>query len=506
MPEMKIAVRVDSSLQIGTGHFMRCLTLADALKQRGAQIRFVSRHLPEHMRGMLAAKGYEFALLNGASNDAAFDELAHARWLGVSQEQDASDSIQALTDGTWDWLIVDHYALDFRWESVLRQSSKKILVIDDIADRQHDCDVLLDQNLYADMETRYTGKISAHCQLLLGPRYALLRDEFRILREQVKPRNGIVKRLLVFFGGVDADNYTGLAIKALAELEVKGLHVDVVIGVQHPHRTEIEVACAEHEYICHVQTNRMGELMAAADLAIGAGGSATWERCCLGLPALSICVANNQRKQIDDAAAEGLLYAPSGDGNLISVLKKHTAVLLENPLLLKLISNTAMKAVDGRGAIRVAGVLGMSEIEIRRATDLDSQKLFEWRNHPAIRSVSRNSEPIKWEVHQSWFAAVLANKDRVLLIGYIKNRPVGVVRFDKEGDVAEVSIYLLPEGNFAGQGRGLLVSAERWLTRNRPDIKHIRAGVLCDNLLSQQLFLGANYRPDIFFYLKELQG
>lgn len=388
----------------------------------------------------------------------------------------------------------------------MRVSARQIMVIDDIADRQHDCDVLLDQNYYVDMDTRYTGKVATSCQLLLGPRYALLRDEFRKLREQVKPRTGEVKRILVFFGGVDAGNYTGLAIQALTELGGKGINVDVVIGAQHPHRAQVETACVENGFICHVQTDRMAELMAAADLAIGAGGSSTWERCCLGLPALSICVANNQRKQIDDAAVEGLLYAPSGDGNLSSMLKIHTAALLESPPLLKLISNTAMKTVDGRGAIRVARVLGMSEIEIRRATDLDSQKLFEWRNHPAIRSVSRNSEPIKWEIHQSWFAAVLANKDRVLLIGYIKNQPVGVVRFDKEVDVAEVSIYLLPEGGFAGQGRGLLLSAERWLTLNHPEIKHIRAGVLCNNLPSQQLFLGANYRSDIFFYLKELEG
>lgn len=198
---MKIAVRVDASFQIGTGHFMRCLTLADALKQRGAQIRFVSRRLPEHLRVMLAAKGHELALLDGALNDAASDELAHARWLGVSQEQDASNTAQTLKDQPWDWLVVDHYALDARWESAMRVSSRQIMVIDDIADRQHDCDVLLDQNFYADMDTRYTGKVATSCQLLLGPRYALLRDEFRELHEQVKPRNGIVKRVLVFLGG-----------------------------------------------------------------------------------------------------------------------------------------------------------------------------------------------------------------------------------------------------------------------------------------------------------------
>ncbi len=254
---MRIAIRVDASSQIGTGHFMRCLTLADALKQSGVQIRFVCRHMPEHLRDMLNTKGHEFAPLNGIPSEEAVDDTSHAHWLGVSQAQDATDTGYALSDQTWDWLVVDHYALDARWETVLRNTAKKILVIDDIADRQHDCDVLLDQNFYADMDTRYTGKVPAHCQLLLGPRYALLREEFRRLHEQVKPRNGPVKRVLVFFGGVDADNYTGRAIEALTEIGIEELHVDVVIGAQHPNREQIKAICVQHGFMCHIQTNKM---------------------------------------------------------------------------------------------------------------------------------------------------------------------------------------------------------------------------------------------------------
>jgi len=156
---LKIAVRVDASVQIGTGHFMRCLTLADGLRERGAKIRFVSRHLPEHLRSMLAEKGHEFVPLDSAKNDMPLDELEHAHWLGVSQPQDAADSIQALSEEAWDWLIVDHYALDMHWESAMRRTAKQIMVIDDIADRRHDCDVLLDQNFYSDMQKRYTGKV-----------------------------------------------------------------------------------------------------------------------------------------------------------------------------------------------------------------------------------------------------------------------------------------------------------------------------------------------------------
>lgn len=502
MSAYMIAFRVDASFQIGTGHFMRCLTLADGLKQHGARIRFISRHLPEHLRGMLTEKGYEFSLLDGYQNSVGLDGLVHACWLGVSQIQDAADSIQALSDANWDWLIVDHYALDSCWESMLRQTGKKILVIDDIADRQHDCDILLDQNLYVDMETRYIGKVPAHCQLLLGPRYALLRDEFRQLHDQIKPRSGPVKRVLVFFGGIDAANYTGNTIELLSKMDVPDLHVDVVIGTQHPVRERIEADCARLRFVFHVQTNRIAELMATADLAIGAGGSAIWERCCLGLPTLTICGADNQHKQISDAASECLLYAPEFEGEFIPAIGRHVIALMENGYLRQAISRNGMRTVGGRGAVRVIGNLGCSSIEMRVARQDDSDKLLEWRNHPTIRAASRNPDVISREDHQKWIASVLASSDRLLLIGQCEGLPVGVVRFDIQGDEAEVSIYLVPDIKQHGQGRELLQSAEYWFSANRPKVNKISAYVLGDNERSQRLFLGAGYQIGSTSYSK----
>lgn len=483
---------------------MRCLTLADELKQRGAQIRFVSRHLPERLRRMLAVKGHEFALLDSAKNDVPMDELAHAHWLGVSQVQDATDTVKALSDGSWDWLIVDHYALDYRWESLLRQSAKKILAIDDIADRQHDCDILLDQNLYADMETRYNGRVSAHCQLLLGPRYALLRDEFRKLHEQVKPRTGLVKRVLVFFGGVDADNFTGRTIEALSEIGFAGLHVDVVIGAEHPCREQIKTACVQHGFTCHIQTDKMAELMVAADLGIGAGGIATWERCCLGLPTLVFCAADNQQKQAADAAQEGLLYFPEIQDDLKPTIQRHARALIENGYLRHFISLNSMQAVDGRGVLRVVASMAFAGVEIRLATSDDSEKLFNWRNHPSIREVSRNTNAIAWQDHQKWFASVLSNSKKWLLIGEKAGAPIGVVRFDAKSDEAEVSIYLTPEKASSGLGLDLLHSAERWLEAKHPETRIIRAQVLGENDRSMKFFIKAGYKMESANYSKRL--
>lgn len=482
---------------------MRCLTLASELKEQGEQIRFISRNLPAHLIGMLEERSIEYLHLRTDDIAEPGHELAHAKWLGTSQAQDAQATTAVLADHLWDWIVVDHYALDMRWESSVRACAKQLMVIDDLADRQHDCDVLLDQNLYADMQARYSGKVSAQCQLLLGPRYALLTENFRRLREQLKPRAGAVERILVFFGGVDADNYTSLAIEAMAELN-STRHVDVVIGLQHPFRAQIVHSCAERGYGCYVQTPRMAELMAEADLAIGAGGTSMWERCCLGLPALSLCVAENQRRQIADAAEMGLLYAPTRGQNVVDTIVRHTTLLLENPALLKMISTTAMNAVDGRGAKRIVNSMTLGAIDIRRVNAHDSLQIFEWRNHPSIRAVSRDSALIAWKDHKTWFDAAIKDKDRELLIGVCESQPMGVVRFDRVGDDAEVSIYLVPDDRFIGQGRNLLLSAERWLKTNRPDIKCLLAIVLGENAASNGLFLGSNYKKLSTSYKKVL--
>lgn len=503
---MKIAFRVDASGQIGTGHFMRCLTLADALHERGAQIHFVSRYLPEYLHVMLAAKGYEFTLLKSTPKEIISEDLFHAHWLGTSQHADAQDTTQALSGQFWDWLVVDHYALDVRWESELRQTAKNILVIDDLADRVHDCDVLLDQNYYADMVNRYTNKVPAHCRLLLGPRYALLREEFRRMREQVKPRSGPVKRILVFFGGVDADNYTGRAIEALVDIGSPGLCVDVVIGAQHPFREQLEHTCARHGFNCHVQTTRMAELMAAADLAVGAGGATSWERCCLGLPTLTLCVADNQQMLIEDSSRVGLLYTPVLEYDVISGLQRHIQALIENPALRALISRNGLETVDGRGALRVVHKIGCNSVKIRLAREEDSKDIMTWRNHPSIRAVSSNKDPISLESHKQWLHGVLCDENRVLLIGYRdEQHPIGVVRFDMGGDCAKVSIYLVPGLNGQGLGCELLESAEQWLRSNFPDIQSVKADVMGDNTPSHRLFKTAGYIKKSTRYCKKVR-
>ena len=343
---MRIAIRVDASTKIGTGHFMRCLTLADVLKQRGARIRFVSRHMPEHLRDMLAAGGHEFILLKSSPGEVIPDSLAHAHWLGTSQHADAQDTVQALSDQTWDWLVVDHYSLDGRWESELRQTAKSILVIDDLADRVHDCDVLVDQNFYKDTDTRYTGLLPHHARQLLGPRFALLRPEFREARESLRERDGPVRRILIFFGGLDTTNETIKAIKSVLALSRPDIEVDVVVGRSNSRLNQISRLCATaHNFHFHCQVANMAELMASADLAIGGGGATTWERCYLGLPTIVLVTADNQRRMSHDLAETGTIVN-LGDADSVSV-----EILLD--VLSKLIANRERRMELSRRSFRM---------------------------------------------------------------------------------------------------------------------------------------------------------
>jgi UDP-2,4-diacetamido-2,4,6-trideoxy-beta-L-altropyranose hydrolase len=354
MAMRNIVFRVDASSQIGTGHFMRCLTLADVFKQRGALIRFVSRHLPEHLRGMLRERGYEFIWLNSESVDEEIDELTHSCWLGVSQQFDAKNTIHALSDRAWDWIIVDHYALDARWENALRGSTSHIFVIDDLADRVHDCDILLDDNLFPDIETRYINKVPTYCRLLLGPSYVPLRDEFLQLREKAKLRTGTVNRVLVSFGGIDADNYTSWAIEALINSWVRDLAIDVVLGAQNSNRKQIQNDCDRYSLNCYVQTNQMANLMSDADLAIGAAGYTSYEFAAMKLPAILIPVSDIQTIFAKEMENKGV--ACVAKVNKSATTEEVTAAFLEvidSVTLRSSMSRACVEVIDGKGMVRI---------------------------------------------------------------------------------------------------------------------------------------------------------
>lgn len=355
---IRVAFRVDASVQMGTGHFMRCLTLADALKKNGVRIRFVSRCLPVYLRDMVAAKGMEFTALKSEVPVTQVGDLAHSHWLGTSQVQDGQDTVEVLADQTWDWLVVDHYALDVRWEQLLRKTAKKIMVIDDLADRRHDSDLLLDQNLVTDFESRYDKLSPDTCKRLLGSRYALLREEFsahRYLALARRDKMEKVERLLVSLGGTDPDNVTVTVLEGIEQAGFDG-HIDVVVGSDAPYLDAVKTQAARMTSAVklHVATQNMAELMTRADLAVGAGGITSWERCAMGLPSIIIITAKNQKPIVAELVRIGVARCL---GTTIEVdshrLATELCYLVKQVEVLRAMSRLASFVCEGNGVGRV---------------------------------------------------------------------------------------------------------------------------------------------------------
>lgn len=490
---MKIVIRADASIAIGTGHIMRCLTLADELRSRGAEVHFICREHPGNLCELVEEHGYLLWRLVPPPTEylSSKDGPYHT----VPWQQDADETTTAMSDGGVDWLIVDHYALDRRWEECLRTHVSKIMVIDDLADRPHDCDLLLDQNLYADMEGRYNGLVPESCQKLLGPRYALLRPEFVEACKQLRQRDGQVHRILVFFGGVDSSNETTKTLHALNTLHLQGVAVDVVVGGGNPHKDEVRLLCEANGFSYHCQVSNIAELMASADLAIGGGGTATWERCAVGLPALIMVLADNQRELVQYGAQSGLCLS-LGDASGVSADEIGTAVsfAMRFPATMRHLTEQCMATVDARGCSRVSSLLLPPQITIRRAGVDDCDAIYEWRNAEETRRYIFNSQAIPLEAHRAWFYTTLASLNRVLLIGEVNGRSVGVLRYDISEKETRISVYLVPGGQERGTGSQLIRCGSMWLRENRPDVKIITAEIFPENIASLRAFEAAGYK------------
>ncbi|MDA8141181.1 MAG: UDP-2,4-diacetamido-2,4,6-trideoxy-beta-L-altropyranose hydrolase [Desulfobacteraceae bacterium] len=359
---MHVVFRTDASLAIGTGHVMRCLALAEALQRMDVRASFICRAHEGHLIELIQARGIQvFSLPESKKNQSFESRLAHAEWLGCSWEEDKAETIRVLDNlrPTPDWLIIDHYAIDAQWEQCLRLYVHGIMAIDDLADRSHHCDILLDQNLYFNADARYAGLIPSSCLLLLGPRYALLRPEFKEARKNLRERNGSVKRILIFFGGVDQHNMSGMALEAIQSLNRQDIAVDLVVGRSNPHAEVLQSRCAQIPNThFHLQVDNMAQLMATADLAIGAGGVASWERCCLGLPAIIISIARNQIAIAENVgrADLGIYLGPSEIVSKDDLVRSLTT-LIGNAAIVKEISSNAMVYADGLGVSRVCEAL-----------------------------------------------------------------------------------------------------------------------------------------------------
>ena len=469
---MKILFRADASASIGSGHVMRCLVLADQLKQRG------------HATGFLTS----------AADPAWLEYISQTRGHpvhAVASAENANETLALLHAEFTHWLVVDHYGLDRTWEQACAAQVGKILAIDDLANRPHACDVLLDYN-ESHQAGHYQHLVPRDCEFLLGCRHALIKPDFA---RQPARQTWSLRNILVNFGSYDHRRQTGKVIRASQRADLGTCRLLILSGRDENLRAEIAPLLKPGVIECQGFTDNMAQLLAQTDLAIGAGGTSVYEKCAMGVPTIAITTADNQ---LEGARALHALGALHWLGEAASVDENDLlACLLEfknNPPRLQALSDQARRLCDGQGSERVCAFMEQSLL-LRPATAVDCDWLHAWRNHEQNRRHSNDTTSIDIHTHRQWFADSLRNPHRHLLIGLLGGVDVAVVRLDKDGARARISIYLKPGLTGQGLGSRTLLETSRWCRKTLPQTTCIEAEIQPANHASLRSFAKAGYKP-----------
>ena len=327
----------------------------------------------------------------------------------------------------------------------------------------------------------------------------------------VVPRTEL-RRLLVFFGGVDPDNLTGRVLEALLDPALANLAVDVVLGLQSPHRQAVEELVARRPCTTlHGALPSLAGLILRADLAIGAGGVTTWERACLGLPSLVVAIAANQVPFLEALAQAGYLQ-------LLGCIDNASTEQIRSALLKKLAedpaSETSTALTDGYGTSRVAlAMLGIkgSRISLRPAVSADEALLLRWANDPQVRANSFSPEPILPVDHHHWFQQALKNPNRLLFIattadghpigGYLIESAVPRLMSVRRWWICRSTVVLVAMVSLELEQLGLLEMNQRWGSAT-----NAVAEVLSSNTAGNACFARAGFSMELEFELDSSLG
>lgn len=354
----KVFFRVDASHEIGSGHVMRCLALANFLKKKNLECSFICRELPGNLIDYIKREGFLVFALGGPSGSLAKnqDYPSHSRWLGVNWQRDAQETNDILKKNKVNWLIIDHYAIEAAWELVVKQSCDHIMVIDDLADRYHVCDVLLDQNL-GRSALDYAKFVTKDSLFLIGPEYALLRDEFQLVRalDSAKPKRSAIKKIMISMGGVDQENITNKILDELIKIgSNQKFQLIVILGSKSPHIQMVKEKILECPFLVEliIDCREMAKKISEVDLVIGGAGSSSWERCSLGVPSIAIILAENQ--QLIARALSAINAAVALNiSEISSKLSEIIMRLISDPKSVEIMSGIAYSVTDGLGLQRV---------------------------------------------------------------------------------------------------------------------------------------------------------
>lgn len=366
---MRILIRADTSDGVGIGHLVRCLALARKLREHGARVALACAPTSLVVSRMISEAGCDVIDVTPRAGPAR-RRVTEEVLATSDQYSDAAATRDAAPDDLFDWIVVDHYGLDVHWERALRSHTKHILVVDDITNRRHDCDLLLDQNPGIDREARHRTLSDSSLRCLIGPQYALLRSGFSAARARSGPRNGPVGRILVMYGGTDPTDETTKAVMALRQLPGLNARIDVVAGSANPRSDTVRGACSADSRIeFHHDATNVPELMTEADIALGACGTSAWERCCVFLPTIAVVAAENQREIAAGLAGAGAAEISGWHADVTTeCLARAVDRLARSPERVRAMSIHAGEQTDGGGTDRVR--------KIMEVIDADSRPLY----------------------------------------------------------------------------------------------------------------------------------
>ena len=485
---MRVVFRVGASGEIGFGHLSRCINLAEVLRSRGNRVSFICRD--DESKSFRALEDRLFATVLLPS--LAAGEVCN-------QQQDADQTIESLKGMRPDWLVVDNYGLDKQWEQVIRPHVAKIAVIEDLPNRQHDCDLLLDQNYSDRSNETFRGQVPNACELLLGPRFALISEEFQRIREiKTKPVNEL-KRIFVFCGGSDPQNLTQQVIDELSIDELSNVAIDVVIGGQNKNFNREALRKLKPNFEIREAGGEFAQIIRRADLAIGAGGTTTWERMCLGIPSIVVSIAENQNSACEELGRDGLInylgtqssLKPGAIREAVFEAKTEYASLFDQIARGQIL-------VDGRGCERVAEAMypsAESDFVVRLAKSEDCIEFFNWVNDPEVREQSLTTSIIQWEDHKKWFTEKISSASCEMYVMEASGLPVGQVRFEKSGDVADINYSL---DKLVRNRRLASILLEMAIEKYRKrDAVLLKAAVRSENKRSRSVFFKLGFSENV---------
>ena len=488
--------RTDASPRVGSGHLSRCLALAVELRGRGAEVAFVVReHAPGWYRRVTDARLPVHLLPSPPSQTAPVEERDYAGWLGVSLDQDAAETAAALDANGCDVLVVDHYALGAEWEGRFRRHGVTVAAIDDLAEREHDVDLLLDQNLHSDGGTRYRPLVPRDAALLVGPHYALLRSAYREAR--ATPDASERGRVLVMLGGAPDRAVLRTVVDSLSETSGPITSVDVLDPATSLRGPVFGRLPGDLAITTHREQPDLTELMARAQVAIGAGGVTAWERLCVGLPTVSMSVSANQHGVLAELAAiDAVVHLGSAQAGAARRSGPAVAKLLQDSNRRANMARLGRLLVDGRGVERVANALlpATSRLRLRDVHTEDAGLLWLWANDTTVRSQAIATDPIPWRDHRAWFDRCVTSEHTLIFVLEDDGVPIGQIRFDIGDRKATISYSL----DAAVRGRGLAKELVRMgvtelSQRHSERVDQLIAVVRGSNEVSLRVFRGLGF-------------